>query len=453
MLVVGTKGETITWEGPGNLWNGEGLTTTGQSSYSWDQFRTASYEALFKSQLWVYRAIETRAIALSRLPFKCYRRDGLNRPELDRDDPFPRLMRAPSPRMSAQHLWLWTDETRGIHGMAWWRIVRDRGGRPVQLLPVHPTRLRVVDSDTYEIAGANGERLTVMWYDLIPFLENGRAISPLEPLRKTLHAETSAQAATSANWDKGARPSLVLKHPKSLGNTAVSTLRESTQEFYGGASNSGNVMVLEEGMTADVVTLNAADAQYIESRKLNREEVAAAYGMPPPVLGILDHATYSNIKELFRSMYREVVAPQAGTFQAAIETYLRRGYNPRTGGPNFPDDIYGEFLLEDMLRGTPEEQIESLVKAVQAGLLTPAEGRRILNRREIPGSDVLFANAAMQPLERLAEPGTGGASQIAEAVRSLYLGVGTVLTSDEARRIANLAGANLPVPGGIEPPA
>lgn len=404
MLVIDTKGETVTWTGQLNLWNGEGATAPALG-YTWEEFSTASYELLFKRQLWVYRAIETRATALSRLPLKVYRRDGLNRPELDRDEPFPALLRRPNPRMSSEHLWLWTDETRGIHGIAWWRIVRDRGGRPVQLWPVHPTRLRQVDPDTFELASSDGTpAMQLAWYDLVPFLENARGISPLEQLRKTLHAENAAQAATSAYWDKGARPSLVLKHPKAIGETAVKTLRESAEIFYGGAGNRGSIMVLEENMTADVVALSAEDAQYIESRKLNREEVAAAYGMPPPVLGILDHATYSNIKELFRSLYREVTAPQAGKFQATLETYLRAGYNPRTGGPNFPDDQYAEFLLEDMLRGTPEEQIDSLAKAVQVGLLTPAEGRRILNRREIDGSDVLFANAAMQPLERLADP-------------------------------------------------
>jgi phage portal protein BeeE len=66
--------------------------------------------------------------------------------------------------------------------------------------------------------------------------------------------------------------------------------------------------VLEEGMEPKPLTLTAEEAQYIETRKLNREEVCAAYDMPPPVVHILDRATFSNITEQMRSMYRDTMA-------------------------------------------------------------------------------------------------------------------------------------------------
>jgi phage portal protein BeeE len=77
------------------------------------------------------------------------------------------------------------------------------------------------------------------------------------------------------------------------------------------------------------MTLTAEEAQYIETRKLNREEVCAAYDVPPPVVHILDRATFSNITEQMRSMYRDTMAPRLNGFEA-IELDLRRAEWPTT---------------------------------------------------------------------------------------------------------------------------
>ena len=81
--------------------------------------------------------------------------------------------------------------------------------------------------------------------------------------------------------------------------------------------------MLEEGMKAEKVELTAEESQYIETRKLNREEVCAAYDIPPPVVHILDRATFSNITENLRSVYRDTQAPRLNMFESVLENDLR----------------------------------------------------------------------------------------------------------------------------------
>jgi HK97 family phage portal protein len=102
-------------------------------------------------------------------------------------------------------------------------------------------------------------------------------------------------------------------------------------------------------MTPQKLSLSAEEAQYIETRKLNREEVCAVYDVPPPVVHILDRATFSNITEQMRSMYRDTMAPRLGLYESVLDTQLRPDFDPR-------GDLYAEFLMDEVLRGSFEQR-------------------------------------------------------------------------------------------------
>src|SRR3546814_12230965 len=108
-----------------------------------------------------------------------------------------------------------------------------------------------------------------------------RGLSPLEPLRSTLENEWSARTATSSFWQRGARPGMALVHKANLSEPAQRRLKAQVDEISAGADKTGVTLVLEEGMEQKPMTLTAEAAQYIETRKLNREEVCAGYHVPP----------------------------------------------------------------------------------------------------------------------------------------------------------------------------
>lgn len=440
------SGGSLVTKTPGTLWSGP-LSSYGAVPLTgyW-----AAYSAIYEQQLWVYTVINKRASLLANLPLKVYARTDNNGRDERAGSPLAVLLRSPMPGLSAMEFWVWVASTEDIYGEAFVWKRRDRGGRPVQLVPLHPTAVTRGQDDVGWVYESGKTRMDLADDDVLHFRRynpssSRRGLSPLEPLRRTLENEDAARRATSAFWRNGARPGFALSHPGELSESAQLRLRLQFDQLKGGVDNTGSTVVLEEGMKAEKLTLTAEEAQYIESRKLNREEVVAAYDMAPPAVHILDRATFSNITEQFRSVYRDTIGPWAHRFESVIAVQLMPDFDP-------DGEMYVEFLLDEVLRGAFEARQDALRSATH---YTVAEKRRIENLPYIDGTDVLLVNTAEQPLDSLTAAADPAATprEIVEMIQKVYLGVGTVLTMDEARELLNRAGADLSPDGGPVPDA
>jgi phage portal protein BeeE len=101
---------------------------------------------------------------------------------------------------------------------------------------------------------------------------------------------------------------------------------------------------------------------------LTREEVAAAYHVPPPMVGILDHATYSNITEQHKIVYQDTLGPWLTSIAEDIELQLLPGLDDSEG-------VYVEFNIAEKLRGSFEDQARSIQALVGAPVLSRNEAR------------------------------------------------------------------------------
>lgn len=390
----------------------------------------ASYSAMYERQPWVATVIDKLAVSHARLPYKVYRRDGDN----DRtrsDGPFAQLMRQPCKYMSNFQLWQWTTSTENIHGNAFWVKERDAADRPVAVHPRHPSRI-IYDNDEgrWWLLDARGQReRTVARIDIVHFRsyspgETAAGMSPLEPLRSTLENEEGARRANSAMWRNGGRPGTVLKHPGKLSDAAGQRLKGQWEGLFRGVDNWAKTVVMEEGMEPAFIPLNLEELTYIESRRLNREEVCARFDVPPPVVHILDRATYSNITEQMRSMYRDTMGWRVGRLEDTIDAELRDGSMGQFE-PDFDEVEYGRFNMDEVLRGAFEER----AAAINASdFMTIAEKRALMDLPFIEGTDQIMLNSATLPLGRdgrLVEP-----AQNTVDVRSLMGRLGRVESCD-----------------------
>lgn len=402
--------KATTWTGTPSTW--------GTWPNSIEQNRVwASYSALYRRQQWVRTCVDKRGWLLARLPLKVYEHDEMNRPEAS-DHPYARLLRRPNERHSAFWLWLWVQSTFDIYGEAFLGKVRDADGRPTQLVPMHPTAMHeceqqrdgrvlwdfdngkvslkgIPDEDLFHPRSFNPDSTT-------------RGLSKLESLRATLENEEAALRAQSSFWRNGARPGTALVHPGKLSDAAIQKVKLQWNQIAAGADNYGTTVVLQEGMTPQTLTLTAEEAQYIDARRLNREEVVAGYDMPPPAVHILDHATYSNITQQLRSVYRDTMAPVTVFLEAELETQLRGSVRPGASQADFGDEVYAEFLLDGVLRGDFEDRIDSYQKAINSAWMTPAEVRELENMPFLEGSDQLFINSTMVPVVKEIEDAEEG---------------------------------------------
>lgn len=407
----------------------------------------SAYGSIYRTQLWAYVVIGKRARAVARLPLPVYERNGTDRVRTDAH-PMARLLANPNPAMSVFDLWEWTVATRDIHGEAFWYKLRDNNGTVVGLYPFHPTAMRELPGGKWSFDNGSLRLDEIDAVDLVPFKTFNpdsltRGMSPLEPLRATLENEWHARTATSSFWKRGARPGMALSHPGALSEPAQQRLKAQMDSVAAGSDKTGVTIVLEEGMKPEPMTLTAEEAQYIETRKLNREEVCAAYDVPPPVVHILDHATFSNITEQMRSMYRDTMAPVLGSLESSIELHLRQAEWPN-------DDVYAEFLMEEVLRGDFETRQDALAKAEH---MTIAEKRKVENLPFIDGTDRIFMNAANvpMPMPSLTE---GAEEKPYQDVGLPALIAAGIISDQDARDLLRIPGAAPgppAVPLGLEP--
>lgn len=377
-------------------------------STSLSAWAMTAYGDIYTRHLWVYVVVNKRANGVARLPLKVYRREALNRPTAD-DHPMAKLLAQPNPVWSTFDLWFWVSAMKDTYGEAFLLKARpDGSGSGISALwPLHPSSMTWDDKDGIWRYDSGRLRMTVKSGDVMHFknfnpVNSVRGLSPLEPLRATLENEWSARSATSAFWRGGARPGTILSHPQRISEGAMRRLKAQYDEAAGGADKVGATIVLEEGMEPKIVQVTAEEAQYIETRRLNREEVCGAYDMPPPAVHILDRATFSNITEQLRSLYRDTLGPMLKSFESVLMTDLKAAEWPA-------DNVYAEFLMDDVLRGDFEQRQDALNKANH---MTIAEKRRIENLPFIDGTDRIFLNTATLPLDAID-------AQTAAAVRSV----------------------------------
>jgi HK97 family phage portal protein len=224
-------------------------------------------------------------------------------------------------------------------------------------------------------------------------------ISPLRQLGSTITAETAAVEWQLNSLNQGVRPHGVVEisdgvlqlapgDRQQVYDDAVDNLREN----YGGRKNAGKLPVMPPGMkwgTADQTT--AVEAELIDQRAVNRNEVASIYMLPPPMIGILERSTFNNIYTLREMAYTDGLAPPLVLAEQMFNAQVVRGLLRE-------EDIFVEFDFAAILRGDRLKEIKALREAISMGLLTPNEGRDVLNMRR---SDSKGADALWMPTNNL----------------------------------------------------
>ena len=355
----------------------------------------ADYAEIWRTQESVRTVVSFLARNVAQLGLHMFERVGdADRRRLS-DHPLALLLKQPNP---------WTTRYRFIQALvndfciydnAYWlktRIDSDRVG-----LVRIPPKIVTVDGDDwltpagFKVDGTSGTKIYPR-EQIVYFrgygLDLDRGISPLEALRRTLREEWVSGEMREQVMRNGARMSGYLERPKDApewSDTARDRFRASWQAQYSGnGPGAGGTPILEDGMSFKPVSQTARDLQYIESRKLTREEVASAYFVPPPMVGILDNATFSNITEQHKMLYQDTLAPILTMVQEEIELQLLPEFEPN------PTRFYVEFNMREKLTGSFEERAAAIASAVGGPTMTVNEARALDNRPPIDGGDALI---------------------------------------------------------------
>ncbi|WP_394621292.1 phage portal protein [Lentzea sp. JNUCC 0626] len=356
---------------------------------------TADYAAIYRSQPQVRTVVGFLARNVAQLGLHHFRRvSDTDRVRLT-DHPVARLFAQPNPRMTPYRLFQRLISDLAIYDVALWVKVMENGGVR-GLVPIPPARFSPIgenwlEPDGFEIRRGGRDRLELDADRCVYFRgyhpDNPvTGCSPMEALRSLLIEEYEATATRQAMWRNGARMSGVISRPTDAPAWSP-TARERFQSqwrasYTGSGTDAGGTPLLEDGMTWHNVGLDAQQAQYVESRKLTREEVCCAYWVPPPMVGILDHATYSNITQQHKMLYQDCLGPTIEAIAQEIELQVY---------PDLPgtDGVYCEFNIASKLQGSFEEQASAASSATGRPWMTANETRARFNLPTHPDGDGL----------------------------------------------------------------
>jgi len=357
------------------------------------------YAALYRTQPNVRVCVDFLARNIAQLGLHVFRRVDENDRVRLRDHPLARVLKQPLPRqfkMTRYRLIESLISDLGIYYNAFWLKMRGDNGA-LGLLRIPPPMMTVKGGlvpTQYEVT-LSGRPKTFEPEEIVHFRgynpENPVAgISPLETLRRILAEEHAAGDYREHFWQNAARMHGIIERPEGApewSETARGRFKSEFEALYSGNKGSGKTAVLEEGMTWKTVEFNAQESEYLAGRKLTREECARAYHIPLPMVGILDHATFSNIREQHKHLYQDSLGPWLAMVEEDIMLQLL---------PDFEDSdgVYIEFNIQEKLQGNFDEQVKALQSAVGRPWMTANEARARLNLPSRGGD----ADALVTPL-------------------------------------------------------
>lgn len=211
--------------------------------------------------------------------------------------------------------------------------------------------------------------------------------SPVHALKAILAEQIHAAVFREQMWKRGGRVGTYLTRPKESpwSEGAKDKFQKTWAEKYSGdaGTNAGGTPLLEDGMEIKQARFSAKDEQFVEAAKLSLETCAQVYYINPTMVGILDNANYSNVREFRKSLYGDTLGPEIERMQQRLNRKLVRRIdgNPRR---------YVEFNLESKLAGSFEEQGDLLLKASGGPYMTRGEARARMNLPHIDGTDELI---------------------------------------------------------------
>ena len=290
------------------------------------------------------------------------------------------------------HLLLW--------GNSYSQIIRTGKNKVVSLYPLLPDHMDV-DRDskgrlvyTYTTKDGVQVRLDPAEVLHIPGLGFDGIVgySPIALEKNAIGLGIAAEEYGSRFFQNGARPSGVLTHPNTVKDPA--RLRASWNAAYGGSANGSKVAILEENMHFTPISMPNNEAQFLETRKFQVEEICRIFRVPPHLIGNLDRSTFSNIEHQSIDFAVHTIRP----WLVRIEQAMNRALFPETEKGHF----YVQFNIDGLMRGDYKSRMEGYAIGRQNGWLSANDIRGLENMNPIPqdegGNDFLI-NGNMIPIQ------------------------------------------------------
>jgi len=260
----------------------------------------------------VLSCINIKANALAVIPIKIYKRTAEGKIE-DRENPLYNLLKyEPNPNLIASLYKKIISQDLDLRGNHYSQIIRNGLGEVVALYPLVADKMEVGFLNgkkifKYENAVIKNSKIMHL-YD-IPDNTGLKGISRIEYVKETLDFANATSKHGNKLFKNSAMPSGSFETDGVLDTDAYNRLRDDLQVSYSGASNAGNTLLLEQGLTFKPMSISNSDAEWLESRKFNREELCSIFGVPSSMINDTANVAYGNLEQKYLEFYTGTIFP------------------------------------------------------------------------------------------------------------------------------------------------
>ena len=358
----------------------------------------------------VYACVRILSEAIAGLPLHMYRyREDGGKEKATEHNLYHLLHDEPNPEMTSfvfretlmTHLLLW--------GNAYAQVIRNGKGEVLALYPLMPSRMTVdrtkdgrivyIYSRDQSEANAGKDSQVVLTSDdvlHIPGLGFDGLVgySPIAMAKNAIGMSIACEEYGARFFANGASPSGVLEHPGTLKDPK--RVRDSWNAAYGGTSNAHKVAVLEEGMKYVPISISPNEAQFLETRKFQIDEIARIFRVPPHMVGDLDKSSFSNIENMSREFVTYTLSPwmvrwEQSLFRTLLSDDEKKGF-------------FFRFNADGLLRGDYASRMQGYSVGIQNGFMSPNDVRQLEDLDLIPdelGGNKYMVNGNMVDLKNV----------------------------------------------------
>ena len=355
----------------------------------------------------VYACVKILSESIASLPLHVYR----NKPDGDRirapDHPLYRLLHdAPNDEMSSFTFRETLMTHLLLYGNGFAQIIRNGRGYVTALYPLLPNRMEVSRASngeliyTYtpdwdEAKGRGVATVSLRKEDVLHVtglsLDGIMGIAPIQIAKNAIGTELAVEDYGAQFFANDARPSGVLEYAKPIRD--AEPLRQSWQAQFSGKGKH-SIAVLADGLQYKPISIPPEQAQFLETRKFQLNEIARIFRIPPSMIGDMERATFSNAEQMSLDFVKYTLTPWIARWEQALQQRLI------LSGER--DDIFIRFNVEGLLRGSYKERMEGYAVARQNGWMSANDIRVLENMNRIPkeeGGDLYIINGSTTKLQ------------------------------------------------------
>ncbi len=352
----------------------------------------------------VYGCVRIISETIASLPLNVYTRLDKGKKKNTNHKLYRILHTQPNEEMSS---FLWREMALAqilLWGNHYSQIIRDGYNRVLELWALLPERMKVErrQSDKKRIYRYQPERGSQIIFDEndilhIPGLSFNGLVgkTPLTWYREQIGLGLAMEEYSSRFFSEGLHAGGVFTTPKALKQATYDRLKEELKKSYAGLKKAHGTMLLEEDLKFDKMSINPNDAQLLESKKFQLEEIARIFRVPLHLLQNLDRGTFSNIEHQSISFVIHTIRPWLVRIEQSMNIKLFAEYEQ--------DKNFAEFVVDGLLRGDTTARFEAYTKGIQNAIYSPNDVLELENRNPYEGGDKHFIQLNMQPVEQIGE--------------------------------------------------